>query len=197
MTKLKYLQSKYKPYDGVSIYSLNGSKTGYTQNFRVDLRDQTSVEAMFLSVLGPFKSKGYTVWGDNAFTTVNMLRECKASGINFAGTTRTTYGFPRSLVDENLEAGEWRWLMSRDGFLAAFWADVGYVKLMSNFHSPEQGQVLCRVSGQADKDKKGAPTVGVEYNNFMGVRTLWTSSVACIRPTAGARSGGDVFITGC
>ena len=168
MTKLKHLQSKYKPYDGIRLYSLNGSKTGYCQNFRCDLRDDTSVEAMFQSVLTPFEGKGYTVWGDNAFTTVNMLRETKARGINFAGTTRTTYGFPRSLVDENLEAGEWRWLMSKEGFLAAFWADVGYVKLMSNFHDPEAGQVLRRVSGQADKDQRSTPTVGVEYNHFMG-----------------------------
>ena len=182
MTHLKHLQSKYKPYDGVRIYSLNGSKTGYTNNFRVDLRDKTSVEAMFQSVLKPFEGKGYTCWGDNAFTTVNMLRECKKRGINFAGTTRTTYGFPRSLVDENLEAGEWKWLMSKEGFLAAFWADVGYVKLMSNFHSPEQGQVLRRVSGQADKQERGAPTVGVEYNSFMGgtdlvdfIRGLYTT----------------------
>ena len=182
MTKLKHLQSKYKPYDGVRIYSLNGSKTGYTNNFRVDIRDHTTVEVMFQSVLQPFEGKGYTCWGDNAFTTVNMLRECKQRGINFAGTTRTTYGFPKTLVDENLEAGEWKWLMSKEGFLAAFWADVGYVKLMSNFHSPEQGQVLRRVSGQADKQERGAPTVGVEYNNFMGgtdlvdfVRGLYTT----------------------
>ena len=79
---------------------------------------------MFQSVLVPFEDKGYTVWGDNAFTTVNMLRETKKRGINFAGATRsTTYGFPRSLVDENLEAGEWRWLMSKEGFLAAFWVE--------------------------------------------------------------------------
>ena len=182
MTKLKHLQSKYKPYDGIRVYSLNGSKTGYTNNFRVDLRDQTQIETMFMSVLTPFEGKGYTIWGDNAFTTVNMLRTCKERGINCAGTTRTTYGFPRSLVDENLEAGEWKWLMSKEGFLAAFWADVGYVKLMSNFHSPEQGQVLRRVSGQADKEKRGAPTVGVEYNAFMGgtdlqdfVRGLYTT----------------------
>ena len=182
MTKMKHLQSKYKPYDGIRIYSLNGSKTGYTNNFRCDLRDQTPVETMFQSVLTPFEGKGYTVWGDNAFTTVNMLRMCKDRGINFAGTTRTTYGFPRSLVDESLEAGEWKWLMSKEGFLAAFWADVGYVKLMSNFHSPEQGQVLRRVSGQADKEKRGAPTVGVEYNHFMGgtdlqdfIRGLYTT----------------------
>ena len=53
---------------------------------------------------------------------------------------------------------------------------------MSNFHSPEQGQVLRRVSGQADKEKRGAPTVGVDYNNFMGgtdladfIRGLYTT----------------------
>ena len=168
MTKLKHLQSKYKPYDGIRIYSLNGSKTGYTNNFRVDLRDGTSIEAIFCSVLTPFENKGYTVWGDNAFTTVNMLRYCKDRGINFAGTTRTTYGFPSTLVDDSLEAGEWRWLMTSEGFLAAYWADVGYVKLMSNFHSPESGQVMRRVTGQADKEARGAPTLGVEYNNFMG-----------------------------
>ena len=77
-------------------------------------------------------------------------------------------------MDENLEAGEWKSLMSEEGFLAAFWADVGYVKLMSNFHSPEQGQVLRRVSGQADKQKRGALTVGVEYNHFMGAQTCET-----------------------
>ena len=66
--------------------------------------------------------------------------------------------------------------MSQEGFLAAFWADVGYVKLMSNFHSQEQGQVLRRVSGQSDKQE---PTVGVEYNNFMGgtdyIRGMYTT----------------------
>ena len=46
MTRMKHLQSKYKPYDGIRIYSLNGSKSGYTCNFKVDLRDGTSVEDM-------------------------------------------------------------------------------------------------------------------------------------------------------
>ena len=54
----------------------------------------------------PFNNLGYTVWGDNAFTTVAMLRETKERGFNFAGTTRTTYGFPKTLVDEDLNPGE-------------------------------------------------------------------------------------------
>ena len=168
MTKLKHLQSKYKPYDGVRVYCLNGSKTSYTANFRVDLRDGASKEDQMSSVIAPFKDKGYTVWGDNAFVSVKMLRVCKEWGINFAGTTRTTFGFPKQLVDKSLEPGEWRWLMTKDGLLAAYWSDVGFVKLMSNFHEPDGGIVYRRVSGQADKQERDAPTLGVNYNEYMG-----------------------------
>ena len=110
MTNLKHLhlQSKYKPYDDIRIYSLNGSKTGYTQNFRVDLRDGTSVETMFRGVLQPFEGHGYTVWGDNAFTSVAMLKHTKEKKINFADTTHTTFGFPAHLIDTDLPMGEWK-----------------------------------------------------------------------------------------
>eukprot|EP01051_Picozoa_sp_SAG22_P013429 SAG22_NODE_1503_length_4277_cov_18.029440_1_plen_298_part_10 len=39
MTVLKHMQSKYKPYDGIRVYALNGSTTKYLLNFKVDLRD--------------------------------------------------------------------------------------------------------------------------------------------------------------
>ena len=59
--------------------------------------------------------------------------------------------------------------MSREGFLTEFWSDVEYdSKIMSNFNGPVKVQVLRRVSGQADKEERSAPAVGVEYNNFMG-----------------------------
>lgn len=168
MTKLKHVQSRYKPYDGIRIYSLNGSKTGYTSNFRVDLRDGASNEDIMASIIRPLRGHGYTVWGDNAFVSVAMLRQCKEWKINFAGTTRTTFGFPRVLIDESLKPGSWRWLMTSDGLLAAYWSDVGFVKLMSNFHEPDGGFVFRRISGQADKAQRDAPEVGVHYNYFMG-----------------------------
>ena len=168
MTHLKHLQSKYKPYDGVRIYSLNGFKIGYTCNFSVDLRDGCSIEDMMAETFMPFKDKGYTIWGDNAFVSVSMLRRCKEWGINFSGTTRTTFGFPSDLIDETLEAGQWKWKMTSDGLLTAFWADVGYVKMMSNFHGPESGEVLRCESGRADRVTREAPVLGVEYNYKMG-----------------------------
>ena len=51
MTYLKHLQSKYKPYDGIRIYSLNGSKTDYTVNFQVDLRNGVTNAELMTSIL--------------------------------------------------------------------------------------------------------------------------------------------------
>ena len=170
MTHLKHLQSKYKPYDGIRIYSLNGSKTAYTQNFRVDLRDGTGTATMLRGCVEPFYGKGYNIWGDNAFVSVDMLRHLREHDTNFAGTSRTTYGFPSALTEQvdNLEMGQWKWLMAEPGLLAAYWCDVGFVKLMSNFHTPSQGMVMRRVKGLAERAERDAPTVGVQYNDFMG-----------------------------
>ena len=168
MTYLKHIQTRYKPYDGIRVYSLNSSTSGYTQNFRVDLRDGTSVGTMLKGCLTPFEGCGYNVWGDNSFVSVAMIKYTREHGINFAGTSRTTFGFPPSLIDENLSMGKWKWMMTPPGLLAAYWSDVGFVKLMSNFHSPESGMVLRRVSGQADREQRAAPRVGGEYNGKMG-----------------------------
>ena len=168
MTRLKHLQTRYKPYDGIRVYSLNASDSGYTQNFRVDLRDGTQNGTMLKSCVAPFEGCGYNVWGDNAFVSVEMLKYFREHGVNFAGTSRTTFGFPESLIDEDLSMGQWKWQMAPPGLLAAFWCDVGFVKLMSNFHSPKGGMVLRRVKGKADREARDAPVVGEQYNTKMG-----------------------------
>ena len=80
---------------------------------------------MTKSAFQPFAGNGHIVWADNAFVSVSMLKWCKEQKINFAGTTRTTYGFPKALIDPDLPQGQWKWLMTEPGILAAFWSDVG------------------------------------------------------------------------
>ena len=48
-------------------------------------------------VLEDFNVFGIDVYADNAFVSVAQLRWCKDHGINLAGTTRRTYGFPPEL----------------------------------------------------------------------------------------------------
>ena len=133
-----------------------------TQNFRLDLRDGTSTSTMLKGCIDPFLNAGYNVWGDNAFVSVEMLRYMREHDTNFAGTTRTTYGFPQQLIkpekeEDMQQMGQWRWLMADPGLLAAYWCDVGFVKLMSNHHTSAAGMVLRRVSGQADREERAAP----------------------------------------
>ena len=117
---------------------------------------------MLKGCIDPFLNAGYNVWGDNAFVSVEMLRYMREHDTNFAGTTRTTYGFPQQLIkpekeEDMQQMGQWRWLMADPGLLAAYWCGVGFVKLMSNHHTSAAGMVLRRVSGQADREERAAP----------------------------------------
>ena len=67
-------------------------------NFQVDLRDGTTIATMMRRVLSDFNVDGIEVYADNLFVSVEQLRWCAEHGINLAGTTRRTYGFPRELV---------------------------------------------------------------------------------------------------
>lgn len=170
MTRLKHLQSKYKPYDGIRIYCVNGSRTSYLYTFRVDLRDGTSVHDMTKSLFEKLKEMGISLWADNAFVTVDLLKWCAANGIKFAGTTRTTWGFPAVLIDETLEQGDWKWMMDDDGNFAVYVADVGFVKMMSNHHSPTATGLLERREADRAEKKKIEEMIELlmDYNINMG-----------------------------
>ena len=142
--RLKHIM-KHKPEDGILIYCWCESLTGYLINFVVDLKDGTSVEAMMLKTLEPGFHQGFKVWADNLFVSIISLKKLSDKGLGFAGTTRTNFGFPKSLLEEIGESrfrrGDWRFLMSEDGILACARKDTADVKIMSNWHSPEEGNV--------------------------------------------------------
>ena len=95
MTRIKHIQSKYKPYDGHDvirsgsryIYSLRGSKSGRTQNFRVDRHD----------------GRRYTRWCEDvsiysiceALFSDKMVRHIREHDTPISWTT---YGFPSKLT---------------------------------------------------------------------------------------------------
>ena len=104
---------------------------GYVANFRVDLRDGTTVESMMRQVIEEFDVSGINVYADNLFVTVDqLLRWCMERRVNLAGTTRRGRGFPADLCFDGMELGEWDWRMTDDGLLAVVWRDVGQTKAM-------------------------------------------------------------------
>ena len=79
--------------------------TGYVANFRVDVRDGSSIADMMRYVIDQFNVPGIKVYADNLFVTVEMLRWCRMNGVNLCGTTRYGRGFPEDLTDNNLVVG--------------------------------------------------------------------------------------------
>ena len=114
-----------KPHPGIRIYSVNHSQSFYLKNFQVDLRDKKTIEQMFREVVGPaLRDSGVKLFADNAFVSTVQYRWCTENGINFSVTTRTSYGFPKSLIkgpDAPTRKGEWSFAMSKDGLIASSW----------------------------------------------------------------------------
>ena len=123
-----------KPHDGFLIYMINHAKSFFVKNFMFDLREkQSTIEKMFRDVVGPaLGGSGVNLFADNAFVSVLQSRWAAENKINFSGTTRTTYGFPKELID-GLDAptrkGDWSFAMSPDGLLATSWIGLYYFLL--------------------------------------------------------------------
>ena len=177
---------RHKKYDGIRIYSINGSSNkdlGYTQYFMVDWKNgyhATVFADKLLDILDPV---WYNVFMDNAFTTVTNLLKWREQSVNACGTSRKNFGFPEELdklkrpttiKNPPLKKGEHKWLMSPDALLAAIWHDVGYVKFLSNFHTPDETTCARRVkkdeaANAVNGRVRRATLIGIEmYNKFMG-----------------------------
>ena len=71
---------------------------GYVANFRVDVRDGSTISEMMRYVIDEFNVPGIMVYADNLFVTVDMLHWCDLNGVNLCGTTRWARGFPAELT---------------------------------------------------------------------------------------------------
>lgn len=105
---------------------------GYVGNFKVDLRDGTTIAEMMRQVLDEYNVPGTEVYADNLFLSVDMLRWCKRNSINLAGTCRRGRGYPEELRlgFSDMNSGDVDWRMTEDGLLSVAWMDVGCTKAM-------------------------------------------------------------------
>ena len=164
---------KHKKYNGIQLYSVCESKTGYLVTFATrDPNGTLGVHGVMNQLLDDIAGRWHRVYADNSFITLGTLRRAKEMHIHLAGTARTTFGFPRALKDvegKNLKRGDYVWKMTSDGVLALAWKDTVLAQFMSNWHAPlSTGTVFRRQRGCAQKQAFTAPRVAVDYNEFMG-----------------------------
>ena len=172
LTRLRQLL-KHNKYNGIQLYSICESKTGYLVTFATrDPNGTLGVHGVMNHLLDDVAGRWHRVYADNLFITLGTLRRAKLMRIHLAGTARTNFGFPRSLKDvdsKKLERGEYTWKMTSDGILALAWKDSVLAQFMSNWHAPRStSTVYRRVRGCAQKQAFTAPRVAADYNEFMG-----------------------------
>ena len=180
--RLKHIQ-RHKKYNGIRIYSINESKSGYTWSFIVDTKDGTSAPEFAMRLCEQLPGVWHRVYMDNAFPQVRNLEKMYDMKVYGAGTMRPHFGFPpelhelvRKLNDKNspLDVGEYEWMMAplgddRDAsFLAVVWRDVGYVKFISTFHLPKEVLIYRRQPGKSEKDERSCIEGIKDYNQNMG-----------------------------
>lgn len=114
--------------------------------------------------------KRHEVYIDNFFNSVSLQLNLQKNEIYSCGTARKDRKwFPKDLVeDKGMKRGDYDWKVSETGIIALKWRDNKPVHFLSNFHSPEDVQLISRK--QKDGSRKEFNCIGLvkDYNQHMG-----------------------------
>lgn len=160
---------------GVKIWSLCESTTGYMSRFQVYTgRDHGRMEhglshrVVTDLMNGLDGGSGATVFMDNYYTSVPLLEELKAGGVNACGTVRSNRrGLPPTLLPRRVALARHEYKLAQFNEITfGIWQDTKPVCVLSNFHSPlEVGHCLRRVDGR--RQLVETPIALADYQKFM------------------------------
>ncbi|CAK1591112.1 unnamed protein product [Parnassius mnemosyne] len=114
-------------------------------------------------LLDDYLNKGYKVYTDNYYNSVELTRKMSANKTYLCGTLQSTRkGNPKVVTSAKLKKGEMIW--RRKGEVAVCkWKDKRDVLTISNMHNPEMITIRNRRN-----QLKLKPNIVVDYNNGMG-----------------------------
>lgn len=185
-------RKQHKPTsEGMKMYAIACSKTGYTICFMLDERDgKTRIEDFVTGLAKKLPGDWNEIFMDNLFTSASVLKTLRAMKKHATGTVRAARrGYAPELATQALhwekapppqgsyqmrlapivEEGRVPGQRRATGRLASYlWMDSGPAKLMSNRWGTEMGTVLRRVRGFASRQQIMAPLAFVLYNMHMG-----------------------------
>ena len=182
-----------KKTNGIKIWSICDTQTGYMVTFRMAVHRGPRIEDIVLDMADDLDAKGHWLFMDNLFTKPSLFRELRRRGFNACGTWRSNFQMPEELKPKSLrrvlEKGDARCLVTRDGLVGIAWHDSVVCNLLTT--DPE-GAVMRTVSrrerGHAEQVIRSSPVAAISYNRFMGavdrfdaLRASYTTSRACRR----------------
>ena len=137
-------QQQRKPTgNGIKIYAICESLTGYTYAFEIDQRNGKTIEQFVLDITGKLKPCYHKLFMDNLFTSVALLKQLLERSLYACGTVRQNCGLPNALTAKQsgiTQPGTRKWMMAPPQLLADAWQDTGHTNMLPSMHHPNSCQ---------------------------------------------------------
>lgn len=155
---------------------VRASASGYVDQFqiytgKVDNKTELNLGSrVVLDLTRSLQNKNYTVYFDNYFNSLSLLRKLRKENIYACGTIRKNRKeLPTDLkIDKLLKRGESDWRITDDGISCLKWIDKRTVLMASNFHRPDLTETVMRKKKNGEKEEISCPVIIKDYNANMG-----------------------------
>ena len=178
---LRHLQP-HKPMDGIKVFAVCESKSGYCSNFMFDAKEKTTpakfphgkIHYYVKKLTEKLRGLWHHVYMDNYFVTVFTLKTLLAKGVYCTGTCRggknsdTRTGFPGAILKPRnaRPRKEYEEMVADPSLYACQWQDTGTVQFLSNCHCMGNvGNLKRWINGTREEFE--APAVACDYNTNM------------------------------
>nr|BAF82017.1 piggyBac transposase Kobuta [Xenopus laevis] len=162
--------------DGVKIYKLCESKTGYTSNFMIYDGNDSSLDPpgcpldftdsgkIVWELLTPLLGRGYHLYVDNFYTSIPLFRALHSLDTPACGkVSHKRKGLPRTLLNKNLKHGE-TYALRNSELLAIKYYDTKTEYMLTTIHD-ESAIVEQRTGNRPHRSK---PICSKEYIKNIG-----------------------------
>ena len=145
-----------KPYRfGIKAFSICDSKTGYVINWKIYAGKEngktTSSKDVVLTLLEDFQNKGYHVFTDSFFTSIELMEILQSQGISLTGTIRSTRKYLPKIDNSKLSCQA---ISKRcKNILLTGWKDKQNLFLVSNLYGRKEVINEKRVKGGTDNSR--------------------------------------------
>ncbi|KAJ8978049.1 hypothetical protein NQ317_017594, partial [Molorchus minor] len=151
---------------------VRANQSGFVSQFQLytDSRGNKPRKRVVFDLTRQLVGKNHEVYMDNFFNSVALQLNLQKDRIYSCGTARKDRKwFPMDLVEDKvMKRGDYDWKVSDTGIIALKWRDNKPVHFLSNFHDPEDVQLISRK--QKDGSRKEYNCIGLvkDYNQHMG-----------------------------
>ena len=122
---------------GIKFYIIAEAVSSYILYFKAYRGIYTSTRGTVFSLVGDLQGKGYHVYMDNYYTSINLSEELYEHGLHTCGTLRLPRGGPKALqlpAQTKIPCDQMYFGRKEKQFVV-IWKDVTLVKLVTNIHN--------------------------------------------------------------